>query len=44
MSIIGDIFGGKPEQVAVQTISSNPPAYAQPFLTSVMNRAEDIYN
>ena len=44
MSIIGDIFGGKPEQVAVQTISNNPPAYAQPFLTSVMNRAEDIYN
>ncbi len=44
MSFLGDIFGGKPEQVAVQTISNNPPAYAQPSLTNIMSRAEELYN
>ena len=44
MSFLGDMFGGKPEQVAVQTISNDPPAYAQPSLSNIMSRAESIYD
>lgn len=44
MSILGDIFGGEPEQVAVQTISNSPPDYAKPSLENIMSRAEELYN
>jgi hypothetical protein len=43
MSFLGNLFGGQPKQVAVQTTSSTPPSYALPYLKSSLKRAEDVY-
>jgi hypothetical protein len=44
MSFLGDLFGGGSKQTSIATSSSAPPSYAQPFLTSGMERAEELYN
>lgn len=44
MSFLGDMFGGGSKQTSVATATSAPPSYAQPFLTSGLNRAEEVYN
>ena len=47
MSFIGDLFGGDdPEQVSIaQTeTSSEPPAYAKPYLERVLGEAETLFD
>ena len=46
MSFIGDLFGGDDtEQVSIATTnqSSEPPAYAKPFLERVLSEAETLF-
>ena len=46
MSFIGDLFGGDDtEQVSISTTnqSSEPPAYAKPFLERVLSEAETLF-
>lgn len=43
MSFLGNLFGGSTKQTDTRTTTNDPPAYAQPFLTSALNRAEEVY-
>lgn len=43
MSFIGDWFGGSPDQMAIQETTTEPPAYALPYLETGMERVEDVY-
>ena len=44
MSFLGDLFGGGSKQTSIATSTNSPPAYAQQYLTSGLERAEELYN
>lgn len=44
MSFLGDLFGGKPRQVGTQVTTTEPPAYALPYLEFGLEQARDLYD